>query len=262
MIGLCYTATLPTACSGFGIIYVVSKVANAINGKLMTAVSPFRLKENPPLNWQRAAWDDYVRVRDYHRDSETPRVKLFFFKNALLVDDMGREGINHAIVRGLFAYIFLVWFSQRSQQAISIDGCLFEKDGKGAGSPDLVIYTGSDYPQWQPGETRKIDLDRWRSPDLVGEISDTTLASDLDRKKQLYAALEIAEYWVIDVRAQRIFSFRLDQIGEYQEVSESGTLTGLGKSLLEETLAQLETMTNMEAANWFQQQISHSIEDT
>ena len=66
---------------------------------------------------------------------------------------------------------------------------------------------------------------------------------------------------MIDVRAQRIFLFRLDQIAEYQEVSESGTLTGLGKSLLEETLAQLETMTNMEAANWFQQQIAYSNEN-
>ncbi len=227
----------------------------------MTAVSPSRRKENPPLNWQRATWDDYVRVREYHRDSETPRVKLFFYKNALLVDDMGWEGINHSIVRGLFAYIFLFWFSQRSQQAISIDGCLFEKDGEGAGSPDLVIYIGSDYPQWQPGESRKIDLNRWRVPDLVGEISDTTLASDLDRKKQLYAALGIAEYWVIDVRGRRVFWFLLDQLGEYQEVSESGALIGLDKSLLEETFARLETMTNMEAANWFRQQIARSDEN-
>ncbi len=228
----------------------------------MTALIPSRRKENPPLNWQRATWDDYVRVREYHRNSETPRVKLFFYKNALLVDDMGWEGINHATVRELFGFILLLWFSQQSQtQVTSLGGCLFEKDGEGAGSPDLVVYVGSDYPQWQPGESRKINLDRWRSPDLVGEISDTTLASDLDRKKQLYAALGIAEYWVIDVRARRVFLFLLDQMGEYQEVSESGTLTGLGKSLLEETLAQLETMTNMEAANWFQQRIASLSED-
>lgn len=58
-----------------------------------------------------------------------------------------------------------------------------------------------------------------------------------------------------------MFLFRLDQVGEYEEVSESVTLSGLHKSLLEETLAQLETMTNMEAANWFQQQIAHPGED-
>ncbi|CAN5824088.1 hypothetical protein BH23CYA1_BH23CYA1_19370 [soil metagenome] len=31
--------------------------------------------------------------------------------------------------------------------------------------------------------------------------------------------------------------------------------------MLKETLVQLETMTNMEAANWFQQQIAHSDEN-
>ena len=52
-----------------------------------------------------------------------------------------------------------------------------------------------------------------------------------------------------------MFLFLLDQQNEYQEVSESSTLSGLDKSLLEKTFAQLETMINMEAANWFQQQI-------
>ncbi|MBP0031090.1 MAG: Uma2 family endonuclease [Roseofilum sp. Guam] len=36
--------------------------------------------------------------------------------------------------------------------------------------------------------------------DLVGEISDTTLSSDLDQKKHLYASFCIPEYWVIDVK--------------------------------------------------------------
>lgn len=54
---------------------------------------------------------------------------------------------------------------------------------KGAGSPDVVIDVGDDYSKWTEGETRKIDLNRWRLPDLVGEVSDTTLASDLDEKK-------------------------------------------------------------------------------
>jgi Uma2 family endonuclease len=49
------------------------------------------------------------------------------------------------------------------------------------------------------GGSRLIDRDRWRVLDLVAKISGTTLASDLDEKKQLYAALDMPEYWVIDV---------------------------------------------------------------
>jgi Uma2 family endonuclease len=228
-------------------------------GKLMTSLSPSRNRQNSLLNWQPASWDSYVRSRDQHENAATSRVKLFFYKDALLVDDMGWEGINHATVRELFGFIFLFYFSQYPQRPItSLGGCLFEKEGKGAGSPDLVVYAGDNYPQWQAGESRKIDLEKWRVPDLVGEVSDTTLALDLDQKKQLYAAMGIAEYWVVDVRGQQVFLFLLDQHGQYREASESALLSGVSGSLLERTLLKLETMTNMEAANWFQQQIAQA----
>jgi len=90
----------------------------------------------------------------------------------------------------------------------------------------------------------------------VGEISDTTLASDLDEKKALYAALEIPEYWVIDVRVTRIFAFQLQSNGKYEEVAASLALTGLPISLLEQTLARLNEGTNGSAALWFSQQIA------
>ena len=198
-----------------------------------------------------------MRVRDRYEASDLSRVKLFFYKGKILVDDMGWEGIKHATVRELFGYIFLFWFAQQGQQkATALGGCLFEKDGKGAGSPDLIVYIGDDYPQWRAGETRKINLNKWRVPDLVGEVSDTTLAGDLDTKKRLYASLGIAEYWVIDVTGSQVFLFRLDEEGQYEEVAVSSALAGLSGSLLEQTLRQLESATNMEAASWFQQRIA------
>jgi hypothetical protein len=69
-----------------------------------------------------------------------------------------------------------------------------EKPGTQACAPDLVLYVGVDFPIWQPGEPRRIDLNQWRVPNLVGEISDTNLANDLDQQKHLYAALGIPEY--------------------------------------------------------------------
>lgn len=222
----------------------------------MTAISPSRASTHRPmLRWQRASWEDYVRIRDYHEHSEPSRVKLFFYKDSLLVDDMGWEGINHATVRGLFAYLLFCWFTQQPRRkARSFDGCLFEKDGKGAGSPDLVVYVGDGYPQWQKGESRKIDLNKWRVPDLVGEVSDTTLASDLDNKKQLYASLGIAEYWVVDVAGCRAFLFCLDEMGQYQEMNESKLLDGATSDLLSQAIRKLDEMSNMDAANWCYQQ--------
>ena len=129
----------------------------------------------------------------------------------------------------------------------------FKEDS--AGAPDLVLYLGDKYPRWQPGQPRRIDLSQWRAPDLVGEISDTTLASDLDEKKQLYAALGIPEYWVIDVRGSRVFAFRLQDDDKYQLTETSEALQGLPIELLERTIAKLETDSNFSAAQWFSQQV-------
>ena len=66
----------------------------------MTAVSPSRTKKNKLLHWQPASWNEYVRVRDYYQELDSARVRLFFYENALLVDDMGWKGINHAAAFG------------------------------------------------------------------------------------------------------------------------------------------------------------------
>ncbi|WP_243146757.1 Uma2 family endonuclease [Scytonema sp. UIC 10036] len=70
-------------------------------------------------------------------------------------------------------------------------------------------------------QPRRIDLHQWQTPNLVGEISDTTLAIDLDEKKKIYADLGISEYWVIDVGGKRVFAFRLQENGKYTECTES-----------------------------------------
>lgn len=80
-------------------------------------------------------------------------------------------------------------------------------------APDAVLYIGEGSPQFKMGESRFIELDLWRVPDLVAEISDTTLATGLDEKKQLYAALGVPKYWVVDFRGLRVLAFRLDEGG-------------------------------------------------
>jgi Uma2 family endonuclease len=202
--------------------------------------------------WQPATWEDYLTVRD---DPGIEWERIFFDNDSLFID-MGKEGINHATICDLFTMLFAFWFSQNPEQTFSSLGrCLLEKPKKRACSPDLVLYLGENYPRWQPGERRYLNFNQWRVPNLVGEIADTTLAMDLDEKKQLYADLGIPEYWVIDVQGKRVFAFVLQENGKYQECGESLALAGLPILLLEETLMQLDEGTNGSAALWFSQQI-------
>ncbi len=202
--------------------------------------------------WQAASWEDYVRLRDGADD----RQRLFFHQNGLLVKDMGWEGLSHSQVKDLFILLMGLWFIAHPEQAVqSMSGCLIERAGSQAAAPDLVLYVGEGCPKWELGEPRRVDLDKWRVPDLVGEIADTTLATDLDEMKQLYAALGIGEYWVIDVQGRRVMIFGLGESGKYQQCGVSRVLVGVTMGLLEETLGQFVQGTNISAANWFMQQV-------
>lgn len=90
----------------------------------------------------------------------------------------------------------------------------------------------------------------------MGEISDITLAIDLDEKKHLYADWEIREYWVIDVREKRVIAFKLQE-KTYTQCYDSVVIKGLPIWVIEQTLEQLSQETNISVASWFNQAIAN-----
>ncbi|HBE16832.1 MAG TPA: Uma2 family endonuclease [Cyanobacteria bacterium UBA11149] len=207
---------------------------------------------HPIPQWQAARWEDFIAACD---NPSLEEAGIFFYQGYLLID-MGNEGINHSRFNNLLTMIFVLWFSHKGVKAFDdLGGCVIEKPKVGGGAPDRVLYIGENFPQWQEGEPRRINLDNWRVPNLVCEIADTILASNLDEKKQLYAALQIPEYWVIDIKGERVLAFRLQEDGKYRECQVSVALEGLPISLLSETLKLLCNGNGM-AAMWFSQQIA------
>jgi Uma2 family endonuclease len=197
-----------------------------------------------------AAWSDYRQARD------TLDWNKIAFDRGWLWIQMGAEGPEHARFSDLLTIIFGFWaFLHPEQTFESLGRCLIEHSETQACSPDLVLYQGEAIPRWQPGEPRRIELSRHRPPDLVGEIADTTLSLDLDEQKRLYASLGIQEYWVIDVKAARLFVFGLTSAGIYNTVNISQVLSGFPLLLLEQALERLATETNTATANWFMQQL-------
>jgi Uma2 family endonuclease len=157
------------------------------------------------------------------------------------------EGISHSQVKDLFILLMGLWFMAHPEQAAqSMSGCLIEQVGSQAAAPDLMLYVGEGCPQWALGEPRRVDLGKWRVPDLVGEVAEM---------KQLYAAIGIGEYWVIDVQGRRVMIFGLGEDGKYRQCAVSQVLAGVTTGLLEETLGRLAQGTNISAASWFMQQV-------
>jgi Uma2 family endonuclease len=212
-----------------------------------------RQSPSEPPQWMPATWDDYVAACE----SATADHFRIFFNQRYLFIDMGWEGVNHARCRELLTMLFFAWFSRQPEMIFdALGGCILEKPEQRAASPDEVLYVGEASPRWQPGEARRVNLRQWRVPNLVCEVGDTTLASDLDEKKEIYAALEIPEYWVLDVQGLRVLAFLLQADGRYQQCEVSHALEGLNISLVEQTLGRLTTETNGTAAKWFAQQIA------
>ena len=152
------------------------------------------LKNTFATSKRSATWDDYIQMRDRCEADLQDRSCIFFNLGFLWVKDMGWEGINHSKVNSLFAMLIAFWFTvYPEQEAEFFGGYLLEKEKFQSASPDFAVYVGEGIPQWQAGESRRINLNEWRVPDLVGEVSDTTLAIDLDEMKQLYAAMGVPE---------------------------------------------------------------------
>ncbi len=217
--------------------------------------TPIPVRQSPieTPQWVPATWADYVEACE---STKADHFRIFFNQRYLFID-MGWEGVNHARCRELLTMLFFAWFSR--QPGIIFDalgGCIIEKPEQCAASPDEVLYVGESSPRWNPGEARRVNLRQWRVPNLVCEVGDTTLASDLDEKKKIYASLEVPEYWVLDVQGLRVLAFLLQADGRYQQCEVSQALEGLNISLVEQTLGRLSEETNGSAAQWFAQQIA------
>ena len=53
---------------------------------------------------------------------------------------------------------------------------------------------------------------------LLIEVSDSSLKQDLGEKADLYAAHEVAEYWVVDINAEQVHVHRGPIDGHYREI--------------------------------------------
>lgn len=73
--------------------------------------------------------------------------------------------------------------------------------------PDVAIVRDLDY---ENGHPTPADI-FW-----LLEVSNTSLKDDKERKRRLYAAANIQEYWILDLSHQCLIVYREPQSGDYQ----------------------------------------------
>jgi len=74
--------------------------------------------------------------------------------------------------------------------------------------PDISFYIG-DRANLAPKGKSVVNLDEQAIPNLVVEISNTTINDDLGAKRLLYEEMGVSEYWVVDVQNTLIYAFEI-----------------------------------------------------
>ncbi len=92
-------------------------------------------------------------------------------------------------------------------------------------NPDVSVVSGTreDYLQQHPATAL-----------LVVEVSDTTLRYDRKTKGSIYAAAQIADYWIVNLQDHQVEVYRQpipDQTGEFDFIYEEMRIFKVGEAL-------------------------------
>ncbi|NES04163.1 MAG: Uma2 family endonuclease [Okeania sp. SIO2F4] len=182
----------------------------------------------PTDTWITATWQEYIQTI---QDQSYKKAKSYYNKGKLRIEmsPLGnKQTLYHAVILtaiNLFAGIKKMNLSCR-------DNCTYRKTGFRAAQPDISYYVREN-ANVVPWEASIIDLDIYPPPTLVIEVANTSLADDKREKRLLYEAMNVSEYWIIDVQNVEVIAFAVAHGGS-KKINESQVLPGLGMSLLEE----------------------------
>ncbi len=151
---------------------------------------------------------------------------------------------DHAVIMGAVAF-----FAATKNIALNgIDNCTYDKRGYQAVQPDVSYYIGENVDVI-PWGTFIVDLDIYPPPTLVIEVANTSVADDKGEKRLLDEALNVAEYWIVDVQNVEIIAFAVANGGS-RKINQSQVLPGLAMSILEEALQRTRQTNQTQVYTW------------
>lgn len=208
------------------------------------------LQTQIPLNvWLPATWKEFVTIAD---DPASTKLKGYYYSGNMRFEPMS-TGSDHSNDHALIIFAITFFAAHHRIPATAKDGCSYRKVGFDEFQPDVSYYIG-DHVNAIPWGTRIVDLDQYPLPDLVIEISDTSLPDDLGAKRFQYEDLGIAEYWIVDVQKTRILAFSMSPDRTIRHIRVSQVLPGLKLELLEQALQRSREENQSATTAWLMQQ--------
>ena len=154
--------------------------------------------------WHKADWDTYVATIE---SSEHEQHKGYYYNGYMRIEDMP-TGADHASDNGLIYLAVTLFCIAKGIALQGLIGCSYRKTGIRECQPDISYYIG-DRANLAPKGKSVVNLDEQAIPNLVVEISNTTINDDLGAKRFLYEEMGVSEYWIVDVQNTPIYAFEI-----------------------------------------------------
>ncbi len=158
----------------------------------------------PTDTWVIATWNKYIWAIE---DPAYEKAKGYYHNGQLRIETIPLSH-DHASDHTMIIFAVNLFASIKGIDIHGLDNSTYRKTGSQDAQPDVSYYIGNN-ADVIPWGTTVIDLDRYPLPKLVIEIANTSLADDQGEKRLLYEDLEVAEYWIVDVRNVQIIAFAM-----------------------------------------------------
>ncbi len=198
--------------------------------------------------WTKADWRTYI---DKIESPEHEQHQGYYYDGYMRIENMP-TGADHASDNGLiYLAITLLCMAKGIPVRGSID-CSYRKVEVRECQPDISFYIG-DTAHLAPKGKSVVNLDEQTIPNLVVEISNTTINDDLGAKRFLYEEMGVAEYWIVDVQNTLIYAFEIIDRGS-RRIDTSLVLSNLSIATITEALNRSKESDQSQIGQWLMSQ--------
>jgi Uma2 family endonuclease len=204
-----------------------------------------QLQEKTTANtWTKADWNTYLNTID---SPEHEKHQGYYYSGYMRIEDMP-TGADHSRYHVILTFAINLFCTIGGIAINGLDNCTYRKTEIRECQPDLSYYTG-ERARLAPVGKSLVNLDEQAIPNLVIEISNTTLEDDLGAKRLLYEEMGISEYWVVDVQNSQVYAFEIFDRGS-KRIDTSIVLQGLSIATITEALNLSKEQDQSQIGQW------------
>jgi Uma2 family endonuclease len=198
--------------------------------------------------WIEADWENYITIIE---SLEHEKHQGYYYNGHMRIEDMP-TGADHSRYHVLMTFAINLFCTIGGIAINGFDNCSYRKIGIRECQPDLSYYCG-ERARLAPVGTSVINLDEQATPDLVIEISNTSISGDLGAKRFLYEEMGVSEYWIVDVQNTLIYAFEIIDRGS-KRIDTSLVLPGLSIETITTALNLSKEQDQSQIGKWLMSQ--------